>query len=341
VTDEAHGPPPFVRDLFGWYSMVLLGLGRSSGLLDAVLIGPGTAADIAARAGVDTRNALEWLRGLTVAGHATHRDGEFTVDDTTAMVFSAAFPVDARAILDFTIVAPALYPDVVEAMASGKGIPSSALAGLSSAAGGVNGPTYAAALVDEWIGGVPGLTQLLQEGGAAADLAAGNGDAAALVATAFPRASVIGYDVVPTRRDDLPPNVEMQVADARDLPGDRRFDLVYCLDSFHHLGDPGPVLAQARKVLAAGGVLMIVESDLTGDIDVDAANPFGVIVYACGLLYCLQENLAAGGTGHSNGDGPGWVVDAMTVAGFLDVKVTPSDTGYNVITGRAPADLAR
>ena len=338
MTEQAHGPPTFVRDLFGWYSMVLLGLGRSSGLLDALLSGPGTAPEIADRAGVDARNALEWLRGLTVAGHATHHNGEFAIDDTTAMVFSAAFPVDAGAVVDFTLAAPALYTDVIEAMTSGNGVASSTLASLSAAAGGANGPTYAAALVDEWISGVPGLAELLEDGGAAADLAAGNGTAAALVARAFPRASVVGYDVVPSAREDLPPNVEMRVADARDLPADGPFDLVYCLDSFHHLGDPGVVLKQALKVLVPGGVLMIVESDLTGDIDVDVANPFAVVVYACGLLYCLQENLAAGGSGHSNGDGPAWIVEAMTAAGFGDVKIVASETGYNVITGRAPSN---
>jgi SAM-dependent methyltransferase len=283
---------------------------------------------------VDTRNALEWLRGLVAAEHASHHEGRYAINDMTAMVFSDAFPVDARAILNFTISAPSVHNEVVEAIRSGNGVPSPVLGSLSAAAGGVNGPTYAAALVPEWIAGVPGLTEQLEEGGAAADLAAGNGDAAALVANAFPRATVVGYDIAVNARNDLPPNVEMRLADARDLPGGGSFDLVYCLDSFHHLGDAAAVLAQVSKVLTPGGVLMVVESDLTGDMDIDAANRFGVVVYACGLLYCLQENLAAGGIGHSNGDGPGWVIDAMTGAGFGDVKVTHSETGYNVITGR-------
>jgi SAM-dependent methyltransferase len=335
VTVDSHVPPLFVRDLLGWYSTVLLGLGRTTGLLDALLHGPGTAAEIAGRADVDIRNAFEWLRGLTVAGHVTHQAGEFTIADETAMVFSPAFPVDARKALDFTMVAPTVYDATAQAIQSGKGVHSDLLAPLSAAAGGVNSPTYAATLVPEWIGGVPGLSDTLQNQGSAADLAAGNGDAAALVAAAFPEATVVGYDIAPNARPDLPANVEMQVADVRDLPEGRSFDLVYCLDSFHHFGDPAVVLTQARKVLAPGGVLMIVEADLIGDLDADTANPFAVIVYACGLLYCLQENLSAGGSGHSNGDGPAWVVEAMTAAGFDHVAVTPSEAGYHVITGRA------
>jgi SAM-dependent methyltransferase len=335
MTDESHVPPLFVRDLFGWYSTVLLGLGRTTGLLEALFEGPGTAAEIAARAGVDTRNAFEWLKGLTAAGHVTHQAGLFAAADETSMVFGAGFPVDARKVLDFTMVAPAVYALAAQAIQSGQGIRSEMLAAMSSAAGGVNSPTYAATLVPEWIAGVTGLAATLQNGGSAADLAAGNGDAAGLVAAAFPAATVVGYDIAPTPRAGLPPNVEMTTADVRDLPETGSFDFVYCLDSFHHFGDTGLVLAQARKVLARDGVLMIVESDLTGDIEADKTNPFAVVVYACGLLYCLQENLASGGTGQSNGDGPGWVMDAMTAAGFTDVSTTASEAGYNVITGRA------
>jgi SAM-dependent methyltransferase len=335
MTDDSHDLPLFVRDLVGWYSIALLGLGRTTGLLEALFEGPGTAAEIAARAGVDTRNAFEWLRGLTAAGHVTHRAGVFSAADETSMVFGAGFPVDARKVLDFTMAAPAVNALAAQAIRSGQGIRSDQLTALSSAAGGVNSPTYAATLVTEWIAGIEGLTATLQKGGSAADLAAGNGDAAGLIATAFPAATVIGYDIAPTPRAGLPSNVEMTTADVRDLPETMSFDFVYCLDSFHHFGDPALVLAQARKVLAPDGVVMIVESDLTGDIDADSANPFAVVVYACGLLYCLQENLASGGTGHSNGDGPQWVMDAMTAAGFSDVSATASAAGYNVITCRA------
>jgi len=335
MTEETHAVPAFLRDLFGWYSMVLLGLGRRTGLLDALLSGPGTAEEIAARAGADTRNAFEWLRGLAAAGHVSHAGGVFTVDQTTAMIFSPEFLVDARSVVDFTVAVPSLYDDVVAAMHEGSGVPFGTFDALSALAGKVNGPTYAAALVGEWIAGVPGLTGQLEAGAVVADLASGNGDAAALVAKAFPQSRVVGYDIVAKSRDDLPSNVDLRVADARELPDDGPFDLVICLDSFHHLGDPAPVLTQVRNVLTPGGVMMVVESDLSGDLDADSANPFAIVVYACGVLYCLQENLAAGGSGHSNGDGPGWVIEAMTAAGFEGLTVTPSEAGYNVITGRA------
>ena len=323
--------PTLLRDLFGWYSLVLLGLGMRAGLLDALLAGPGTAAEVAERAGVDDRNAYEWLRGMTAAGHAVHDDGRFSVSPGTASQLGPEFPADMRAVLDITLEAPALFGRVIEAITTGTGVPPDAFAALAAAGGRINTPTYAGALVPEWIE-LTGVSERLRAGGSVADLAAGNGDAAALVATAFPASRVVAYDIIPTTRVQSPANLTMRAADVRELPDDGPFDLVYCLDALHHLGDPVPVLLQARKVLAHDGVLMIAESGMTGDLDQDVADPFAVVAYGAGLLYCLQESLASGGGGRSGGDGSEWVVDALAEAGFGSVAVSPSPTGYAIIT---------
>ena len=124
----------------------------------------------------------------------------------------------------------------------------------------------------------------------------------------------------------------MARADARELPDDGPFDLVYCLDAFHHLGDPLPVLREVRKALAPDGVVMIAETSMSGDLDEDAPDPFSVVVYGAGLIYCLQESLHSGGAGRSGGDGLGWIEAALRDAGFGSVRITPSETGYAVIT---------
>lgn len=217
------------------------------------------------------------------------------------------------------------------AIASGVGVPPTSYAAMSAAAGKVNLPTYRHALVDEWIAGVPGLPERLAAGGTVADVAAGGGDAAALVATAFPQARVHAYDIVDGARDDLPGNAQFRQANASSMPDDGPFDLVYILDSFHHLGDPALVLAGIRRNLAPGGTVMIVEAGMSGQVDQDVADPFAVVVYGCGLLYCLQESLSAG-RAHSNADGSGWVEAALAEAGFTMIAVTPSETGFAVIT---------
>lgn len=332
MSDQPDEMPKVLRDLFGWYSMSLLAVGLRSGLLDALLAGPGTAEVIATRAGVDRRNAYEWLRGMTAAEHASHAGGEFTLAEGTAQALGPHFPVDARAVLAIPIELPLVFDQVLDAIGSGRGVPSDVYAGVGAAAGGINTPIYAAALVSEWIEGAAGLGERLRAGGAIADLGAGNGDAAAMVATAYPNARVVGYDVVPTDRSDLPENLRMSTADVRRLPDDGPFDLVYCLDAFHHLGSPVEVLEQIRGVLADDGVVMIAETAMSGDLEQDVADPFALVVYGAGLLYCLQESLSAGGEAHSGGDGTAWIEKALAAAGFGAIRTTPSETGYAIIT---------
>ncbi len=336
VDDEAPALPLAVEHLRGWYAVVMLALGHRTGLLDALLAGPGTCDELASRARVDARNAREWLGSLTAAGHAEHRDGIYTAAPDLAAACAPDFPVDLRSVLELTLVAPRVSDEVVAAIRHGGGVAPEVFAEMSGVAGAINTPTYAAALVDDWLAGVPGLVDGLRTGMRVAELAPGNGDAAVLVGRAFPRSTVVGWDVVTHERDDLPPNVELQVRDARALEGGEPFDLVYAIDAFHHFGGPEIVLAGVRKVLAPGGLLLLVEGGLTGDLDVDKADPFAVVAYGAGLFYCLQENLAAGGTGHTGGDGTGWILDALLDAGFTDVDSRLVEPGNVVITARAP-----
>ncbi|HEX2849389.1 MAG TPA: class I SAM-dependent methyltransferase [Acidimicrobiales bacterium] len=336
MTDEGPSYPKFVRDLFGWYSITMLALGARTGLLDAVLSGGGSVEEISRRAGTDSRNTLEWLRALTAAGHVVADDGRFSLAEETRAVLGPRFPTDARGVLSFVDGISKMTTDVAAAMVSGRGIePALYDNAFEPAVGRLNTPMFSAALVDDWIGGLDGTADTLREGGGVADIACGNGDAVRLIARAFPRAHVVGFDIVVPREQDLPDNAELRIADATQLPGDAAYDLVTCLDAFHHLGDPVKVASRAREALRPGGALMVVEPSMTGDLAVDAQEPFSVIVYASTLLWCLQENLAAGGTGDTGGDGSAWAVDALSRGGFENVTVRSSETGYDVITGVA------
>jgi SAM-dependent methyltransferase len=331
MTDET---PLFFEHLPGLFAVTLLQIGRRTGLLDAVLADGGTAEEIGDRAGADSRNAAEWLHGMTAAGYLSHSDGDFRATDMTRMMFGPQFPISVPSILDGLWEAPQVYDDVVAAVRSGAGIPGERLAPYAPFVG-VNTPLYEMALVADWIAAVPGLTDTLTRGARVAELAPGNGNAAAVLGRAFPGSTVVGYDLSPQDLPDLPSNVSIRRADARDLPDEGPFDLAYCLDSLHHMSDPASVLMGVRRALAPGGVLLVAENDLTGDLDQDADNPSALIAYASSLLYCLQDALAGGGDVHSCAEGTQWVVDAFAEAGYHDVAVHHSETGYAIVHGVA------
>ena len=81
--------------------------------------------------------------------------------------------------------------------------------------------------------------------------------------------------------------------------------------------------------------MLLAETDLTGDLDVDARDPSSVIAYTSSVVYCLQEATYAGGEVHSCAEGTQWVVDALEGAGFRDVSVHHSETGYAIVSGVA------
>ncbi len=335
ISAQGGQAPTFFSDLLGWYSITMLAIGASTGLLDALQQGPGTADELAERAGVDARNAKEWLRALKVAGHVTTTRTAFALTDETARLLTTGFAVNARAMLGFARRIPEVFPQLDEAIRTGRGVSPITYQVLGPAVAAMNTDVYAAALVDEWIAGVPGLPKALSLGARVADIGCGDGAAAIIVATAFPRTHVVGYDLNAALldRDDLPPNVELHLADARDLPAGEPFNLVLCLDSLHHLGDPAVILEQVRQRLVPTGVLLIAEGGLSGDFTLDSQNPFALITYGTGLLYCLQENLAQDGAGHTDGDGVKWVIEALDAAGFSDISIMPSETGFNVVVG--------
>lgn len=339
MSEGTGGMPLFLSHLLGWYAMTTLALGRKSGLLAALMAGPGTSSEIATRAGTDERNTLAWLRAMVAAGHATHAGGTFEMAPESAAILGGAFPVDASAVIDFTGRTGDLLDEIAGAMRTGQGVPADRYhAVYGEFMGRVNTPTYRAALVEDWIAGVPGLSDRLGNEARVADLACGEGAAVRLMARAFPGAHVMGFDtdrgaIHAARRQAEAEgigNASYEAAGVEGMSAHGPFALVTCLDSWHHLGDAVGVGTAVREALQPDGVLLVVESAYSGDLDADAASPVALIQYAAGLLYCVQESLAGGGGGLTPADGPSWVQDGLEKAGFARVEQRTTKSGWRV-----------
>ncbi len=99
------------------------------------------------------------------------------------------------------------------------------------------------------------------------DIGTGPGHIPLLVAERIARATVVGIDLsrhmlalaegkraASAHRD----RVSFQVADAKGLDfDDDAFDAVFSNTILHHIPEPGPFLAEARRVLRPGGALLI------------------------------------------------------------------------------------
>jgi ubiquinone/menaquinone biosynthesis C-methylase UbiE len=128
------------------------------------------------------------------------------------------------------------------------------------------------------------------------DVGTGPGHVPLRVCAAIADARVVGVDLSPhmlavaDRKRAASPyadRIELRVADAKGLDFDAAsFDAVFSNTILHHIPDPRPFLAEARRVLRPGGVLLI--RDLYRP-DTPAAADALVALHAAGATPAQQE----------------------------------------------------
>ena len=146
----------------------------------------------------------------------------------------------------------------------------------------------------------------------------GCGPGAALADAVHTGASVAGVDPSPSmvaRAQARTPVADVKVGSAEDIPfPDGQFTAVINISSFHHWADREAGLVEARRVLAPGGRLLVVEAKLKAGSD------------GHGLSPSAAESLAA----------------KLAELGYVDTRIDEIKPGwrfvYYVVTGVAPAE---
>ena len=323
-----------VGKVFGELAAAVTGplvvLGDRLGLWAAMAgAGPVTPAGLAAKTRTAERYVREWLRGVAVAGYAGYdpATGAFTLSDEMALVLATddspaslvgVFPGFAAMWSDLGTVEG--FFRTGGGMSWGDHHPA-----LNDAQARFTRPMYRAALVDEWIAALDGVTGRLQAGGKVADLGCGQGTSTIVMAERFPASSFAGFDhsdaVIAAARkaaDDasLGDRVRFEIADAAGFPG-HGYDLVCFTDSLHDLGDPVAAAAHARSALAPGGAVMVIEPLAADRFEDDFTNPYARIGYAISTMVCTPSSLAQPGAA---------ALGAM--AGETRIRRVLADAGY-------------
>ena len=332
----------FDRANDGFLTVVLgLAAGSMSGLLAAVSAGPGSASELAERAGTDERMTLEWLRLMTVAGFIDHAAGTFTArEGLDQMVEVPGLGRFAEVVTGRVARSGDWAAALAEAIRTGHGIPHSFFEPESSLAQDL-GSRFAVApvLVDAFIRPVPGLEDALRAGCDVLDIGCGTGWALERLAREFPAGRYVGYDfdevalsLGRSRLDGRP--VRLENTDALALPPESA-DVVLALDMVHDIGDPVGFLRAVRRLLRPGGVLLMTEDDATGDFEVDRHTK-AVAGFAMSLGLCLPQAQADGGVGLGPFYGRAAALALLTEAGYVDISVHHTDVGANLFVARTP-----
>ena len=199
-------------------------------------------------------------------------------------------------------------------------------------------PSDYADLVSAWIPALDGVEDRLRAGARVADIGCGEGTPTLLLAAAFPRSTFAGFDfhaesVEKARKfaaeAGLADRVTFETAPADATPGEG-YDLICILDALHDMGNPVDVLRDVRRVLAPGGVVMLIERNAADTVE-ENLTTVGRFSYSASTFICVPNALAQGSDvalGAQAGEAK--LREAFLAAGFTSMR-RAAETPFNVV----------
>jgi SAM-dependent methyltransferase len=343
---QADASKTFANQLLGIFTggvlTKLIDAGYQTGLFEAANQGPGTSAELAARAGLQERYVREWLGGMVSAGIFRYEPSGGTYE----------LPAEHAPLLTGD-TSRNLAPTARMINHMGRHLP--ALIGCFRDGGGVSydafRPEFTQCMDDTWrriyddllidgfLGQVEGLEDRLRSGISVLDIGCGTGHAINLMAREYPASSFTGFEIAEDALDAGHSeasemglaNVRFETCDVSRLPSEPKFGLITAFDAIHDQRDPAAVLRGVHDALAADGVFLMIEfkfeSELEGNID----NPFAPIYYGMSLMHCTTVSLAQGGPGLGAVWGDRTAREMLAAAGFSQVERLDSPRPQNCI----------
>src|SRR3954470_8787462 len=292
----------FVADFGAALAAPNVVVGERLGLYAALAeLMPATPAELAAKTQTDERYVREWLSGQAAGGYVEYDAATERFSMTPEQVLCLADESSPAYLPGAFQLASSLVHDadkIEAAFRSGAGV------GWHEHHHDLFHGTerffrtgYAANLVEAWIPALDGVEARLLSGGRVADVGCGHGASTLIMAQAFPRAEVVGFDyhaasIAQARelaeRTGLGDRVRFEVAAAADYAGED-YDLVCMFDCLHDMGDPVGAARHVRSTLADDGTWMIVEPR-AGDRLEDNLNPVGRIFYSASTFLCTPAS---------------------------------------------------
>lgn len=339
----------FVQDLSAAIHATTVLIGDRLGLYAAMGDGgPVTAAELAARAGIDERYAREWLCAQAAAGYVTYDPAAsaFTLPPEHAFLLIEGTGAPANIPAAYRLVAATVKDEdvLVDAYRTGKGVGwHQHHHDLFVGTDRFFRPGYAAHLVAEWLPALDGVVDKLDAGVRVADIGCGLGSSTVLMAQAFPRSTFVGSDyhresIELARKAAADAGVAdratFEVATANDFTGDG-YELVTIFDALHDMGDPVGAARHVLETLAPDGTWMIVEPYANDRLE-DNLNPVGRTFYSASSMICTPASRAQEvGLALGAQAGEARIRDVVTGAGFSRFR-RAAQTPFNLIYEARP-----
>jgi SAM-dependent methyltransferase len=292
----------FVQDLGAALSVATVMIGDKLGLYKAMADGsPVTPGELAERTGTEERYVREWLSSQAASGYVTYdpatqrfalapEQALALAQDNSPAFIPGAFQLAAALIKD--------EPTITEAFRTGDGVgwhehDQDLFCGTER----FFRPGYIANLVSSWIPALDGVDEKLRSGARVADIGCGHGASTLILAKAYPRSEIVGFDYHPesieraraaAEQAGVDKRVSFEVASAKEYPGSG-YDLVAMFDCLHDMGDPVGAAGHVLRSLGPDGTWLIVEPFANDRLE-DNLNPVGRVFYSASTMVCTPAS---------------------------------------------------
>ncbi|MEM0128827.1 MAG: class I SAM-dependent methyltransferase [Thermoplasmata archaeon] len=334
-TEASPATRSFARRLLRLYAeaetVTMIDLGHRTGLWEALAAGPGTAAEIAARAGVDARYAEEWLSAIACARIARYapEGRRFSLSSARARCLAGPSIYNLAPASRMVTLGARQGARLAHAFRTGRGIsPAAYVEEFPAVMEEINRRRYDALLASAYVRCAPGLATALSRGIRVLDVGTGRGYPLLLLARAFPRSWFLGIDpdarsVALARRRaarERLPNLSYAEGTLEDLdPGDR-FDAVTLFDVIHDLSRPAQVLGGIARRLRPGGILLATEPRASSDLSQNLGRSGATYLYGISVTYCLPVSRFGGPGGLGACGGEARTRALLAAAGFTRIR---------------------
>jgi len=332
----------FVGDLGATMAAGNVLLGDRLGLYRALADGPMRPQALAEHTGTAARYVDEWLRGQAAGGYVEY-DAEtedyWLTEEQAFALTDPDGPVFAPGAFQLALASLRAEPEIAAAFRSGNGVGwHTHDADVFTGCERFFRPGYSANLVSAWLPALDGVVAKLSDGALVADIGCGHGASTILMATEYPRSTVLGSDyhaesVAAARKraqeEGLDGRACFEVATAQTFTGGP-FDLVTTFDALHDMGDPVGAAHHVLQNLAEDGTWMIVEP-FAGATVGDNLNPVGRVYYSFSTFLCVPNALSQEGgysLGAQAGEEP--MRRIVTDAGFGSFRRV-AETPFNIV----------
>jgi ubiquinone/menaquinone biosynthesis C-methylase UbiE len=320
-----------------------LSLGHQAGLFDAMAgLPPSTSEQIAEAAGLNERYVREWLGSMVTGRIVEYDPGNRTYRlpaEHAGSLTRAAGPGNLAAFTQFLPEFGKVQDELLEAFRNGGGVPYSAYPKFQAQMRELSGMIFDASLLEGTLKLVPGLTEKLEAGIDAADIACGSGHAINLMARAFPRSRFTGYDFsdegLAAGRAEAEAwglaNARFVAKDVAELDVRDAFDLITIFDAIHDQARPRVVLKNMYSAMRSGGTLLAVDIAASSKVEENLDHPLAVVMYTISTWHCMTVSLAYGGEGLGAMWGEQQARELLAEAGFTiqEVKQVEGDVFNN------------